>query len=57
MTSRIARLRGAGLLALVFVTLTATTARGDDGGWVGTWSASPRLTERAASADLARFEK
>ncbi len=47
MASRIPRSRPAGLLALVLVTLTGAGARGDEGRWVGTWAASPQLTEPA----------
>ena len=45
MTSRITRPRTAGLLALVFVTVTGAGASGDEGRWVGTWAAAPQLTE------------
>ena len=45
MTSRIARPRAAGLLALILVTVTGAGAKGDDGRWVGTWAAAPQLTE------------
>jgi lysophospholipase L1-like esterase len=34
-------------LALALVTLTAAGARDDEGRWVGTWAASPQLTEPA----------
>ena len=47
MTSRIPRPRPAGLLALALVALTGAGARGDEGRWVGTWAASPQLTEPA----------
>src|SRR3954466_6360174 len=34
-------------LALAFVAPTAAVAAGDEGRWVGTWAASPQLTEPA----------
>ncbi len=43
----IAGCRPPGPLALVLVTLIGTWARGDEGRWVGTWTASPQLTEPA----------
>jgi hypothetical protein len=45
MTNRIARTRLSSLLALALVTLTGAFASGDEGRWVGTWAASPQLTE------------
>jgi len=39
--------RPAGLLVVVFVTQMGAGARGDEGRWVGTWAASPQLTEPA----------
>jgi lysophospholipase L1-like esterase len=47
MSSRRLRTRPAGLLALVVVALSGAIARGDEGRWVGTWAASPQLTEPA----------
>ena len=47
MTDRIPRLRSAGLMALAIVALAGAGARGDEGRWVGTWAASPQLTEPA----------
>jgi hypothetical protein len=43
--SRIPRPRLACLLALTLVALTGAGSRGDEGRWVGTWAASPQLTE------------
>ena len=47
MTDGISRLRPAGVLALALVALAAAGTRGDEGHWVGTWAASPQLTEPA----------
>ena len=47
MTSRIPRPRPAGLLALALVALAGAGSRGEEGRWVGTWAASPQLTEPA----------
>src|SRR6516162_3596137 len=49
MPSRIPRLRRKALpgLALALVALTGAGAREDEGRWVGTWAASPQLTEPA----------
>jgi lysophospholipase L1-like esterase len=45
--TRFARPGPMGVLALVLATLTGAGARGDEGHWVGTWAASPQLTELA----------
>jgi lysophospholipase L1-like esterase len=45
LASGIVPFRSAQLLALFVVTLAAAGARGDEGSWVGTWSAAPQLTE------------
>ncbi len=45
--SDIPRPRPAGVLALALVVLTGAGAGGDEGRWVGTWSAAPQLTEPA----------
>jgi lysophospholipase L1-like esterase len=47
MENRAPRPRPAGLLALALVALTGAGAGGDEGRWVGTWAASPQLTEPA----------
>jgi lysophospholipase L1-like esterase len=47
MTRSILRRHAAALLALALVALTGAGARGDEGRWVGTWAASPQLTEPA----------
>jgi lysophospholipase L1-like esterase len=47
MMTRNNRRRPAGLAALALVVLTGPGARGDEGRWVGTWAASPQLTEPA----------
>jgi lysophospholipase L1-like esterase len=47
MMSRIPRLGAASILAVTLVALTGAGARGDEGRWVGTWAASPQLTEPA----------
>jgi lysophospholipase L1-like esterase len=45
MMSRIPRLRPAALLALTLVALSGAGPRGNEGRWLGTWAASPQLTE------------
>jgi lysophospholipase L1-like esterase len=47
MMSHIPRPRPAGLLTLALIALTGAGGAGDEGRWVGTWSASPQLTEPA----------
>ncbi len=47
MTNRITRLRAAGLVAIALVALNGARTRGDEGRWVGTWSAAPQRTEPA----------
>ena len=45
--SLIPRPRPASLLALALVALAGAGSRGEEGPWVGTWAASPQLTEPA----------
>jgi hypothetical protein len=45
--SLIPRPRPANLLALALVALAGAASRGDEEKWVGTWAASPQLTEPA----------
>jgi lysophospholipase L1-like esterase len=47
MRDRIARPRPSGILAFALVALTGVGVRGGEGCWVGTWAASPQLTEPA----------
>src|SRR4051812_34641257 len=46
MMSRI-RPRSVGLLALALIALTGAGSTAEEGRWVGTWAASPQLTEPA----------
>ena len=47
MASRIPRPRPTDLVAVALVALAWAGARGDEARWVGTWAASPQLTEPA----------
>jgi lysophospholipase L1-like esterase len=47
MRDRIARPRPSGILAFALAVLTGAGVRGDEGRWVGSWAASPQLTEPA----------
>jgi lysophospholipase L1-like esterase len=47
MTHRIFRPRPAEFLALALIAMAGARTRGDEGRWVGTWTASPQRTEPA----------